>query len=101
MTQHYIVGQFSMLLGELESASAQEAVAVGRLRRHVETSRPSDLRLLARRAAELIDIMCWAALERGDGRGFAHCADVAAGLWEFRRTAGLIAPPDPDHASPS
>jgi hypothetical protein len=101
MTQHYIVGQFSMLLGELQPASADEAVAVGALRRRVETSRPWDLRELARQAAELTDSMCWAALGRGDVRGFAHCAQVGAALWEFRLTARLIAPSDCDCAPPS
>jgi hypothetical protein len=44
---------------------------------------------LAREAMDLTDVICWAALERGDIGGFRDCARTAVALGEFTDSARL------------
>jgi hypothetical protein len=92
MTQQYIVGEFSVLLAELQPvpSSASLSGAVGNLRHEVEFG---SLSMLSRRAGEattLADMICWAALEEGDVDGFRRCADAAITLREFAVSANLL-----------
>jgi hypothetical protein len=90
MTQQYIVGQFSALLGELEPSLGEWSAAVRHLRREVESSPLRQLPELARKGLQLTDAMCWAALEHGDVGGFYRSATAAGALWDFTRNARLL-----------
>lgn len=83
MTQQYIVGEFPSLLGDLQRAPGQRLAAVHDLRREVELSPPTMLPPLAHKALRLTDMICWAALERGDTSGFSHYSKGAAALRAF------------------
>ena len=90
MTQQYLVGEFSALLGDLERTAAEWQPAVHGLRREVESSPVAMLPELTDEVTELIDTICWAALERGDVTRFCSCAKAAAALGEFIDNAGLL-----------
>ena len=90
MTQQYLVGQFSALLADLERTAAEWQPAVHGLRRDVESSPVAMLPELADEVTELIDTICWAALERGDVPRFSSCAKAAAALGEFTDSAGFL-----------
>jgi hypothetical protein len=89
MTQQYLLGQFSALLGDLERTADEWQPAVHCLRREVESSPVAILPELADKATELIDAICWAALQRGDVTLFCSCAKVGAALDAFIDSAGL------------
>jgi hypothetical protein len=91
MTQQYLIGQFSALLEELQPAPGDWlAGAVRDLRREVESSSVQTLPRLAHQALDLTDVICWAALERGDCSGFGRYAKAAAALGDFTDSAGLV-----------
>jgi hypothetical protein len=89
MTQQYLVGQLSALLGDLEGASADWWPAVHHLRRRVERAPPLALPELADEVLTLTDAICWVFLEDGDAASFGRCARSAAELAEFIEAAGL------------
>lgn len=63
MTQQYIIGQFSALLGELQPPPGDWlATAVHDLRRDVESSPLPMLPRLAAEALSLTDMVCWTRL---------------------------------------
>ncbi len=91
MTQQYIIGQFSALLGDLQPPPGDGLAAIVHdLRREVESSPLPMLPKLANEAMSLTDVICWAALERGNADGFCCYAKAAATLWEFTDSAGLL-----------
>lgn len=90
LTQQYIVGQFSVLLEELQPPAGEWLAAVRELRGDVESCSLSMLPRLAQQAIGLTDLICWSALERGDVDGFCGCARSAAALGEFIDNAGLL-----------
>jgi hypothetical protein len=91
VTQQYLIGQLSALLGELQPPPGEwMADAVHDLRREVETSPLQMLPRLAREATSLTDVICWGALERGDSGGFCRYANAAVALGDFTDSAGLI-----------
>ena len=90
MTQQYIVGQFSVLLEDLQPHSGEWLAAVWELRREVESCSLSMLPRLAQQAMGLTDLICWSALERGDVDSFWGCARSAAALGEFIDSARLL-----------
>ena len=92
MTQQYIAGELSLLLGELQAAMTNEAsvVEVAHLRLRAETGRRSALASVAVRALEVADRLCWDSLTRGDAAAFLSQAVVCAQLWEFAVCAGLL-----------
>jgi len=91
VTQQYLIGQFSVLLEDLQPPPGERlAAAVHDLRRAVESSPPAMLPCLAREAMSLTDVICWAALERGDSQGFRRYAAGACALAEFTDAAGLL-----------
>jgi hypothetical protein len=90
VTQQYLIGQFSALLENLQPPPGEWlASAVRDLRREVERSSPQMLPELAHEAMDLTDVICWAALERGDCNGFRRYAKAAVALGEFTDCAGL------------
>lgn len=90
MTQQYIVGELSSLLGDLQRAPGGELAAIRELRREVECSSLQLLPRLAREAVNLTDVICLAALEQGNVGGFRDCARTAVALGEFRDSARLL-----------
>ena len=90
MTQQYIVGELSALLGELQPPPGEWLPAVNRLRGEVESSPVPQLPEFAREALQLIDTICWAALERGDVSGFYRSATIAGALRDFTDNARLL-----------
>jgi hypothetical protein len=60
------------------------------MRREVECSPLQLLPRLAWEAIGLTDMICWAALERGDAAGFFRSAKAAVALREFTDAAGLL-----------
>lgn len=89
MTQQYIVGQFSILLEELQSSSDPWPKLVGKLRQEVESSPPSALPGLAAETIDLAETICWSALEQGEVSLFYRCAKTAAALAIFIDAAHL------------
>jgi hypothetical protein len=90
VTQQYLIGQLSVLLEELQPPAGEPlAGAVRDLRREVERSPVQILPQLAHAAMDLSDVICWAALERGDCSGFRRYARAAAALGDFTDSAGL------------
>jgi hypothetical protein len=91
MTQQYLVGELSLLLGELQAAMTSEASAieVGRLRYRAETWPRSALAFLVVRALEVAERECWDSLTRGDPE-FIRQREVCAELLEFGVYAGLL-----------
>ena len=91
MTQQYIVGEFSALLAELQSASGELfANAVGNLRHEVEFGLYEMLPHRAREAMTLTDVICRSTLEHRDMSTFRRCTDAAAALREFAASANLV-----------
>ena len=90
MTQQYIVGQFSLLLEDLQPPPGEWLAAVRKLRGEVESCPLSMLPRLAQEAMGLTDLICWSALEQGDVGSFRRYARSAAALGEFIDTAGLL-----------
>src|SRR5574341_1685959 len=92
MTQQYLVGELSLILGELQ-AVANDAAAVrdvARLRQQVETSPPAALGPVVVGAAKLMDRLCWDALTRGETDAFIREIAICTELWEFGVCAGLL-----------
>jgi hypothetical protein len=90
MTQYYIVGELSSLLGDLQPGPDDWRAVVDELRHEVEHSSPPLLPPLAREALGLTDRVCWDALEHGDVGGFSRYAKAGAALREFSANAGLL-----------
>ena len=90
MTQQYIVGQFSVLLEDLQPPTGEWLAAVRELRSEVESCSLSMLPRLAQEAVDLTDLICWSALEQGNLDSFWGCARSAAALGEFIDNARLL-----------
>ena len=92
MTQQYLLGELSLILGELQAVAANEAAVrdIARLRREAEAGSLAALASVAARALKLADGWCWDSLLRGDSAAFARQAAICAELWEFAVCAGLI-----------
>lgn len=92
MTQQYLAGELSVILGEVQAAATSEACArhVWDLRLEVESASVTALPLAAARALALINGMCWESLALGDASAFARQAAVCAELHEFGVCAHLL-----------
>jgi hypothetical protein len=92
MTQQYLAGELSLLLGELHIVTTNEASArdVARLRYEAEKTPPTALRSVTVRALALTDGLCWDSLARADTATFSRQATVSAELHEFGVCAGLL-----------
>jgi hypothetical protein len=93
MTEQYLVGELSLLLAQLQAATANQACAGAavRLRAEEETLPITALPAVLRRAMDLTDDACWDSLGRGDTTAFARQAAIGAQLLEFGVCAGLLA----------
>jgi len=90
VTQQYIVGQFSVLLEDLQPPPGEWLAAVRELRSEVESCSLSMLPRLAQEAIGLADLICWCALEQGNLDSFWGCARSAAALGEFIDNARML-----------
>lgn len=92
MTQEYLAGELSLLLGQLQSAVTTEtsAAQVVRLRLQGESGPRSALTSATVDALGVCDLACWESLTRGDVAAFARQSAVCAELWEFGVCSGLI-----------
>lgn len=92
MTQHYLTGELSMRLAQLQAVAIDQgfARAIAHLRREAETSRPSALSAVLIRTLEVTDGLCWDSLARGDTTAFNSQAASAAELREFGVCAGML-----------
>ncbi len=92
MTQQYLAGELSLLLGQLQAVVTNEAsvVEVKHLRQRAETGPVSALGAVAVRALDVADCVCWDSLTRGDTAAFVRQAAVGSELWEFGLCAGLL-----------
>lgn len=92
MTQQYLVGELSVILGEVQAAATTEACArrAWDLRLEVESAPVTALPSAAARALALINSLCWESLTRGDAAAFARQAAICAELHEFGVCARLL-----------
>lgn len=92
MTQQYLVGELSLILGELQAAAPNEPVVreVVQLRREAENTRPGALGPVVARALKLTDRVCWDALTRGGSAAFIRDTSIWSDLWEFGLCAGFV-----------
>jgi hypothetical protein len=91
MTQQYLIGQFSVLLEDLQPPPGDLLAGTVRdLRQEVESCPVQMLAALAHEALELTDVICWAALARGDCSGFGHYAEAGVALGDFADSAGFV-----------
>jgi hypothetical protein len=92
MTQQYLLGELSLILGELQTVATNEAAVrdVAALRREAETRPLAALASVAARALELTDDWCRDSLARGDTAAFARQAAIFVELSEFAVCAGLV-----------
>jgi hypothetical protein len=92
MTQQYLAGELSVILGEIQAAATTEACArqVWDLRLEVESAPVTALPSAAARALALINSLCWESLTRGDTAAFAREAAICAELHEFGVCAHLL-----------
>jgi hypothetical protein len=92
MALQYIVGELSLILGELEAAVPSRAARrqVADLRHEAETAPFPALPAVATRALRLTDDACWASLTQGDAESFRREAAIGAELWSFGVGACLL-----------
>jgi hypothetical protein len=92
MTQQYLVGELSQILGELQAITTNEAAVrdTARLRQEAEATPPAALPPVVKRAVELTNRMCWDALERGGVATFVREVAICVELRELGVCAGLL-----------
>lgn len=92
MTQQYLAGELSLLLGQLQAAMTDEAsaLALARLRQRAETGPRSALAAIVVRALAVADWVCQDSLIRGDAAAFTRLAALGAEMSEFGVCAGLL-----------
>lgn len=92
MTQHYLAGELSVRLAQLQTVALDDEsrrnVAV--LRRQAETVPLAQLGAVAARALDLTDTLCWKSVAQGDIAMFDREAAMSAELFEFSVCAGLL-----------
>jgi hypothetical protein len=92
MTQQYLAGGLSQILGDIQDIAAPEAYArqARDLRHEAETEPVTALPSVAARALALTNVLCWESLTRGDAAAFTRQAAVCAELHEFGVCAHLL-----------
>lgn len=92
MTQQYLVGELSQILGELQAVATTKAAVfeIARLRQEAETTPPAALAPVVERAVELTNRVCWDTLEWGDARSFVREVAICVELRELGVCAGLL-----------
>jgi len=92
MTQQYLVGELSQILGALQAITTNEAAVrdIARLRQEAETTPPAALAPVVERAVELTNRVCWDTLERGGAATFVREVAICVELRELGVCAGLL-----------
>lgn len=92
MTWHYIAGELSLLLGELQEATRDEMIVkeISHLRKEAETVPYTVLADVASESLALANDACKLSLAVGDSRGFSRQLSICHDLWCFGVYAGLF-----------
>jgi len=92
MTQQHLFGELSLILGELQAVSTDEATVreLAQLRREVETGAFGALPSVTARALELTHAWWSDSSLRGDSAPSGREAAICAELWEFAVSTGLV-----------
>ena len=92
MTQQYLAGELSVLLGRVQAVTTTEAASrdAWLLRQAAETGPVQALGWVTVRALALTERLCWESLNRGDAAAFTRQAAAGAELREFGICAGLL-----------
>jgi hypothetical protein len=92
VTQQYLAGELSVLLGRVQQVTTTEAAGrdAWALRQAAETGPVGALGWVTVRALALTERLCWESLARGDTAGFTRQAAAGAELREFGICAGLL-----------
>jgi hypothetical protein len=92
MTQQYLAGELSVLLGRLQAlaTSPMSVRDVARLRREAEVGPLQGLASVVVDALELTDSLCWDSLSRGETTAFSGQAALCAELRDFGVCASLL-----------
>jgi hypothetical protein len=92
VTQQYLAGELSVILGELQAVTANLASVcdVTVLRHEAETRSVDALASVTDRALALTDRLCWDSLDRADTVTFTRQAAIGVELYEFGICAGLL-----------
>lgn len=92
MTQQYLAGELSVLLGRLQAFATNPAVMrdVTRLRREAEIGPLQRLGSVLVHALKLTDSLCWESLGQGETSAFSSQAALCAELREFGLCASLL-----------
>lgn len=90
MTRDYLIGELSVRLEQLQSASAGATGDLARLRRLVETRPSAELPAETAQALALADRLCWDSLSQGDMATFDRRAAITADLRVFGLCARLL-----------
>jgi hypothetical protein len=92
LTQQYLAGELSALLGRVQAVSTTEAACqdAWSLRQAAETVPVQGLGWVTVRALALTERLCWDSLNRGDTAAFTRQAAAGAALREFGVCAGLL-----------
>jgi hypothetical protein len=92
MTQQYLAGELSVVLGHLQAAATTEASGrdAWSLRHAAENEPIPALCWVTLRALALAERLCWDSLSRGDTAAFTRQAAVCAELHDFGVCADLL-----------
>jgi hypothetical protein len=92
MTQQYLAGELSVLLGRVQAVTTTEVAGreAWSLRVAAEQGPIQRLGWVTVRALALTDRLCWDSLNRGDGGAFNRQAAAGAALREFGVCSGLL-----------
>jgi hypothetical protein len=92
MTQQYLAGELSVLLGRVQAVTTTEAAGreAWSLRVAAEQGPIQGLGWVTVRALGLTERLCWDSLNRGDIGAFTRQAATSAALREFGVCSGLL-----------
>ena len=95
MTQQYLAGELSVLLGRVQAVTTTEAAGrdAWSLRQAAETGPVQALGWVMVRALALTERLCWESLSSGDIAAFSRQAAAGAELRGFGVCAGLLGDP--------
>lgn len=92
MTWHYIAGELSLLLGELQETTDDEmtALEISNLRRDAEIVPYCQLEQIASESLVLANNLCSSSLSDRDSLHFMRQLSLCSELWCFGISAGLF-----------
>lgn len=92
MTDQYLCGELGTRLAQLEDVGLASPlnVLVHHLRLRAEAAPPQSLCIIADRALDIADALCWCALDSGEITQFLIVASLACELFDFADSAQLL-----------